>query len=263
MKKIILSIGIVFSILILVRTVMPFLFEKEYSENEFVILGVLKLILLIGTLFVLKREDMINWEYTFKNLIITSIVSLLLIYLSLQHVFSKINELKLKVSNYDHFCYAFNCLTTGLFEEFFFRILVFAYVCKIVSQRFEGDYYKPILWTSFLFAIVHITGFLTGQIDFESVINQMMFAFLIGIILQSVLFRFNNIYLGSTLHALINYNGMINQKLFKIESHSVDGSFFDEFIQTITTFITIGLFVVLPIFYFSLKNRNNYLIKRQ
>ena len=110
MKKIILSIGLVFIILVLVRTVMPFLFEKAYSENEFLIQGVLKLILLLGTFIVLKREQLINWQYTFKNLFLTSIVSLLLIYLSLQHAFDKINELKIKVSNYDHICYAFNCL---------------------------------------------------------------------------------------------------------------------------------------------------------
>ncbi len=261
MKKIILSIGTVFIILILVRTILPFLFEKKYSENEFLIQGILKLILLLGTLFVLKREQLINWEYTFKNLIVTSIVSLLLIYLSLQLVFSKIIDLKIKVSNYDHFSYAFNCIATGLFEEFFFRVLIFVYVCKTVSQSVNGNYFKPVLWTSFLFAVVHITGFLTGQIDIVSSINQMMFAFLIGIILQSIFFRFNNIYLVSTLHALMNYNGMINQKLFKIETHSVEGSFFDEFIQTIVTFVFIGLFVVFPILYFSLKNRKNYLIK--
>lgn len=260
-KKIILGILLVSLTLALVKTAMPLLFGSQYVENEIFILALLKSVFIAVTIYTLKRERFINWKYTCRNIVLTSIITLLLIYLSWNHINNRIYELKSDISNYDHFSYALNCLTTGIFEEFFFRILVFVYLCKIMEENINGSYLKPILWTSFLFAIVHLTGFFIGQIDLLSVINQMMFAFLIGIFFQSLFYRYNNIFLVAILHATVNYNGMLNQKLFRIQSETTNQNFLIEFAQTIITFILFGLIIVLPVAYYSLKNRNNSLIK--
>ena len=260
-KRIITSIVIVFIILVAVRTVGAHFFEKGYAQNDELINGVVKLLLFFGTLYILKTEKLINWEFTQKSKILTLAVSLTVIFLSGQHAFSKMKEFSITVSIFDHFAYAFNCVCTGFFEEFFFRILIFVYVCKVLTQNTNNNYIKPVLITSFLFAIVHITNFLIGEMDIISAINQMMFAFLMGILFQSLFYRIKNILLTSVLHAVVNYNGMLSAKLFKLESHDDSSGIWQDFLQTMLVFVIFGLLVVLPITFYSLKKRDYNLIK--
>lgn len=260
-KRILLLISLVFVLLVTLRKILPILFEKNYEDNIFLYQGIIKLILLFITIYIIQKDKLINWDFIYKNTFLSLIASSLLIFFSLQHTFTKINELKISVSDFTHYCYIFQCLATGFFEEFFFRILIFSYVCNALQSNLKTNNYKPILITSFLFSIVHLTSLFNDDIDKVSVLNQMMFAFVIGVILQSIFFRWNTIFLNSIIHAVLNYNGMIKSKLFMIEDNSVDVSAFENFIQSFITFVILLLIIALPLTYVSVRNRKNYLIK--
>lgn len=235
--------------------------ENEYEQNLFLYQGIVKLILLIITIWIIKKDKLINWEFTHKNIFRSGLVIALLLYFSLQHTQSIVAEFKVSVSNFNMYTYILQCLTTGFFEEFFFRILIFSYVCNAFHTKSKENNYKTVLTTSFLFAITHLTNLFNDEMDAISVINQMMFAFIIGIFFHSIFFRINNIFLISILHSVVNFNGMIKSKLFKIGDHSIEASTSDDFIQSFITFIIVGLVIVFPVLYFGLKNKNNVLIK--
>lgn len=257
--RILVSLATVSILLIGIRSILPILINKAYYDNEYLIEGIIKILFLFCTIFILKREKLIYWQYTHKSQKITLIILVFCLYFSLRHLhnYSPKNNI---IINTDHLNYLFNCLATGFFEEFFFRILIFTYVYKSITPS-KNEYFKTILWTSFLFGAVHIINLIIGKTDIMSAINQMISAFLIGIIFQSLLFRFNNIYLISILHTTINYNGMMRAKLFKISNNSVDVLSCEGLLHTFLFAIFICVFVVIPIAYFSLQNRYNVLIK--
>lgn len=258
LRKIIISIAVVSVILFLTRKLSSNILGESYEENKNLLYGCLRLLLLLGTILVLKKEKLINWEYTHKNIIITVLVSILLIYSSWQYTLVKASEFRSNVSGFDCFSYSFNCLAIGFFEEFFFRILIFIYLCKIFQN--PGNNFKAVLWASFLFAIVHLSRFLTGLTDIGSAISQVVFAFFIGIILQGIFYRFNNIFLVSMLHAYIDYTGMIRESLFRIPYSGEEVSI-AEFIQTLLIFALIGLIIAFPIAVLCLRNKDNLLLR--
>jgi membrane protease YdiL (CAAX protease family) len=261
-KRIFFLIIIIFIFLVISRKLLTLVFEESYLENIFLVQFFLKLFLLFFTIILIRRDNLINWVYINKNFFIALFFSVLLVYFSLQHTYEKLHELNITLSSFKHYSYLSQCLITGFFEEFFFRILIFSYVCKSFFLYSEHKVYKQILFTSFLFSIVHLTNLFNEDIDKLSVLNQIMFAFIIGIILQSIFYRWHNIYLNSIIHGLINYNGMRKSKLFNIENNEIEVTSFDSFTQSLITFVILGLILALPIIIFSVKKRNNNLLKK-
>ena len=262
-KKIAWVIGVVTIILLLSRKFIPLFFEHNYKDLENLYKGGVKFIIFCAIVFLIKKDNLIHWKYISKNNLSSLLVIIALLYFSLQHTFTKIEELKISISNLQHYSYLFQCFATGFLEEFVFRIHVFSLVCYAYKKNLEVNNFKPVLMTSFLFAIVHFTNLFNDDFDKFSVINQVMFAFVVGVILQSVFYKWNNIFLNVGIHALINYHGMAKSRLFHIQNHAPDVSDLQNFKESFIACVVLGFFIGLPIFYLSVKNRPNYLIKSQ
>jgi|688.fasta_scaffold567003_1 membrane protease YdiL (CAAX protease family) len=250
----------VFVYLVLTRQIVSVFYTDDNTNNLFVIQSIIKLPLLVLTLFLISKEKMFNNGFLYKNNIISLSICSLLIYFSLHFAYIKISTYKVFVSSYDFYSYLTQCLVTGFFEEFFFRALIFGYICLAYSNHHYKNYYREVILTSFLFAIAHLSGIFNKNIDIASIVNQIMFAFLIGIVLQAILYRLNNIFLNSIIHGLINFSGMLDQKLLKLKRVEEETTAFEDFSQSLFTFILVGVVVVLPIFYFSFRRRKNHFI---
>lgn len=260
LKKALLLVVSVSILLVAGRKILPILVGKTDDDNLFLFHGSIKFILLLFTVYTIKKDKIIHWEFTFKNLVMSSVICALLVLLSLQHTFSISAEQKVSATNLNLFPYTFQCLSTGFFEEFFFRILIFSYICKTLEGIQKGKNYKAVLITSFLFSIAHLTNVFSEEFDTVSVINQILFAFAIGIFFQCLFFKWKNIYLLSFMHAAVNFNGMIKSTLFKIEDHSLDNTPINNFIQTMIVLVIFTALLVIPILYFGLKNKQNELM---
>ncbi|MBP9793712.1 MAG: CPBP family intramembrane metalloprotease [Flavobacterium sp.] len=251
----------VFIYLVLTRQLVSVFYSDDNKNNLFIIQSIIKMPLLFLTLFLISKEKKFNHGFLYKNIFLGLLICSLLIYFSLHFAYIKISTYKVFVTSYDFYSYLSQCLVTGFFEEFFFRVLIFGYICLAYSNYHYKNYYREVILTSFLFAIAHLSGIFNKNIDMISIVNQVMFAFLIGIVLQAIMYRFNNIFLNSIIHGLINFNGMLNQKLLKLKRVEEETTAFEDFSQSLFTFILLGVLVVFPIFYFSFRRRKNHFIE--
>lgn len=120
------------------------------------------------------------------------------------------------------------CLCIGFFEESLFRNIIF----KILDTR------KAIWISSLLFGLIHI-GNLTVSINTPiSVITQVIYAFMMGVLFQAIYNRTKNIYSVIFIHAVIDFTSYL-PKLFDmpISQQVAD-------INLVSAFIT--LVIVLP-----------------
>ncbi len=249
-KKIILIVSL-FSLL----NIFSKIIVASDNKNIFLVKSIINLSFLLITYYLIKKDNTYEVELLFKNKILSITTSVLLIYLSIKHVNSEIVIKKITINEWIHFTYFFQCLTTGFFEEFFCRLLLFGLICNILRDYNHGNYYKEILITSLIFGLLHLSNLFNPDYDITSVINQIMFAFIIGVLLQCLLIRFKNILLTSVLHGLINYNSMANTKLFKVENPTSSSiSTLEDFMQSFITFIILCI-IVFVFGYFLIKKR--------
>lgn len=260
-KKIAITIPTVFIIMTLLNKGMVFLAASKFHDNVFLFKFVHEMIGIFIVIMLIRKENFLNWNSVFRNNLISIVVVSVLIYFSFSHAFRVIADSKVVVSWFDHAAYSLLCLSVGFFEEFFFRILIFGYVCYLFKNpNFKSNYYKEIIITSLLFATLHLTNIFNSDYDYVSVINQVMIAFLIGILLQCIFIRFNNIWFNAVLHGLINYNGAVSEELLKIKttvSQTDNGNSIGQ------TFITVLIFsvILIPIAYFLIKGKENTIIE--
>lgn len=113
----------------------------------------------------------------------------------------------------DLFVYLLKCISTGFFEELLIRLLVFYALIVLLRRNTNVTYWPVIFFASFIFGVLHISNILIY--DTESLVTQIISAVVIGILLESLLIRLNNIFVIGTLHALINFNGMVNYYFFE------------------------------------------------
>lgn len=231
------------------------------SDDKYFFLtkSIINLIFLVTTYYFIKKDNTFKIELVFRNKIPSITTSVLLIYLSVKHINSEIFIKKITINEWYHFSYFFQCLTTGFFEEFFFRLLLFGLICNSLKEYNNGNYYKEIVIISLIFGLLHFTNLFNPDYDIISVINQIMFAFIIGVLLQCLLIRLKNIVLISVLHGLINYNLMAKAKLFKIENRAISPNQFIDFIESFKTFIVLGIIIFL-FGYLLIKNRKMEII---
>jgi len=164
---------------------------------------------------------------------------------------NEILKTNLGITQSDHLHFFYQCIATGFFEELFFRVLLFEIIVKCYQYLEKQTLFREAVVTSGIFAIFHLANLNNDSYTFEGVIIQILFAFLFGLLAQSILYRTRNIILVSTLHGLINYVGMIRIKLFEYSAETAD----DSIIQSLIAFFIFGIFIVLPIFYYSFRKK--------
>lgn len=274
LKKIVITIPTVFIIMILLNKTMIFLAGSRFQDNIFLFKLIHETVGISIIIFLIQKEKFLNWSSIFRNNLISIVFVSALIYFSLSHSFQVIHDSKIVVSLFTHITYLLLCISVGFFEELFFRVLVFGYVCYLFKNFYlnlRTNYYKEIIITSLLFATLHLTNAFNSDYDYISVINQIMISFLLGIVLQCIFIRFNNIWLNAILHGMINYNGASSEELLKIKSVVSDTSNSNSIFQTLITVLIFSV-ILIPICFFLIKkkkhmimeteNNNNFIFKK-
>jgi membrane protease YdiL (CAAX protease family) len=214
---------------------------------------VLKIFLSLITIFFIIKWGLIKGRKIFKNNKIVIPLLLILIFISVKLVISNSTEQNVLLLPINHFLFFSSCLSVGMFEEFFFRILVFYFLSTVCFSE-KNNLIKSILISSLLFGLMHFTNFFSPDYDKLSVINQMFLAFSLGILLQSLFIKFKNIYLIIIIHALINYLGSYKSRLFDITREVVDSTnTVNDLIQTLIIIFVITVLFILPFSYYMIK----------
>ena len=263
-KKIVITIPTVFIVMHLLKKAMFFFLDNaKLQDNIFLFKSIHETIGIFILLFLIQQEKFLNWSSVFRNNILCIVIASVIIYFSLSHTFQIIQESKSVVSSFNHITYLLLCISVGFLEEFFFRILIFGYVCysfNNYSSNLKKNYYKEIIITSLLFALAHLTNIFNSDYDYVSVINQIMIAFLLGIVLQSIFIRFNNIWFNAILHGMINYNGEVSNELIKIKDTVSDTDNSTNIFQTLITVLIFSA-ILFPICYLLIKKKKNMIME--
>lgn len=226
-------------------------------EHDYYISFISKLLFFIITIYILKREPFINFKMVFKKLFLSIFIILLLVYFSLKSTLTEINNLNLNINNFQLIGYFIKNLTTGFVEEFFIRLLLFGYICYAFYKK---SLFFKVLLTSLIFGLIHISNFIAGKMDIYSVLTQIKFAFVIGVLFQIIFLRTKNILLISVLHGLVNFFGMKHQILYKTEKLLTENySLSESYISSLFTMFVFAI-VVIPLAYFYLKHAKNEII---
>jgi membrane protease YdiL (CAAX protease family) len=223
--------------------------------------GVVKFILFLYVLFLISKQEYLKLRSVLKNIIFFVCLSAVLIFFSIEHSFNVIESSKINISNIRLYSYFFQCLSTGFFEEFFFRILIFGIISSYFYQPIKKNVYKEAVLTSLIFSLCHLSNLLNSSYDFIGVLNQVIFAFLIGMIFQSILQKFNNIIIVSVLHGLTNFLGTIKSKLLLLAKYTEGGNSYEDFLNSLVMAFIISIIIVLPMSFYCLKCKENKLLQ--
>ncbi len=142
-----------------------------------------------------------------------------------------------------HLMHLFRCISVGTLEEFFSRYLIFVYFL----EKFKR-YTPSIFFVSLIFALLHISNLFFGS-DLYSFIYQIEIAFIIGLILQYIFLKTNNLIIVITIHTLINFFGTY-RTLGSI--HTDESIIFKDFI-TNQIMILVIYAIFIPIYLWGLK----------
>ncbi|WP_027380196.1 CPBP family intramembrane glutamic endopeptidase [Chryseobacterium daeguense] len=205
------------------------------STNEALAFKVaLKLMLSIVIILLIKHNNQEPVKVNFKGILLSSIVI----------VFSFFSIQNEKIEIITNFLFLLSCISVAVFEELLFRKFLFEKINNSNTKNYE---FQVILITSVFFAAVHILNLLKVNYDLYSTINQIFFAFGIGVILQYIYYRTKQLIACITIHGIINYFGTYKSYLYDTTTDGISYSFSD-FIVTLI-FISIVNCVIVGVIY--------------
>lgn len=136
-------------------------------------------------------------------------------------------------------------LSTGIFEEVLFRVFVFYFIMQRMKNK-KNAIWKSTLWTSLCFGLVHTLNFVSG-LDIVSYIILVVFATVVGIILQGFYLRTKSIILVAVLHGLINYFGKYDSYFIGSSVEILKGVDWGSLLSSLAIFGILSLIFIAPI----------------
>ncbi|MGM0634448.1 MAG: CPBP family glutamic-type intramembrane protease [Bacteroidota bacterium] len=152
-------------------------------------------------LYYLVKAIKVNIQMYFNKPILHSALFLILVFSTYLVVFNVVTEEW--ITNTEKIQLIFHSLGTGLFEELLFRVLFFFLLLKHISL-FDNNKYVAVFGASLFFGLFHAYNFMIGKFDIYSTIVQIYFAFVTGLLFQSIMVRFKNVFLVSAIHMFVN-----------------------------------------------------------
>ena len=110
------------------------LFHNDYSTGYLIAMTILKASLFALTLFLLNYEKIKVSNFN-KHKFILVIVALIVFFRVYHNVITKSAELKVDIDYSKLSYYTLHNLFIGLFEEFYFRVLVFTLLCSFYKKN--------------------------------------------------------------------------------------------------------------------------------
>jgi len=177
-------------------------------------------------------------KITLRNVIIL-VVTVLLSYYSFDSIFTYLQEQEIQVSENQVLIFLIFCLSVGLFEELLFRVFVFKSIF-----RSNNNLMKSTFIASLFFAFAHLGNLFNPDYFVFSVIIQIIFAFGIGFLLQSIFIKFNNLSIPIFIHGMINFFGSYKSRFLVYNNTEISDSY------ELSRFITSLIFVSVLSFIF-------------
>ncbi len=243
MKRIVL---ILTSILAL-NFLMSFLINNFLDQSNELILGVKliqKIILIVIAYAVIRKFGLLK-NIQNKNRLAGFIGILILAY----SIYSVHNS-TLEVSWGHKSLFFIFCILVSIFEELLFRIFVYFNFSRILKKK---KIFIIVILSSLIFGLAHLTNIFSMDIVNITIINQIVFAFGIGMILQTLYIKFKNIILLYALHASINVLGSYKSRL-DLNERIEETLQFRDFLFSFLGLIFIVFIILCPIIYLLLKN---------
>ncbi len=247
MKKIIYTLLIILAANWLLASLFLQLDITAYSKSYFIIYSLQKGLILGACVFLVlsskQRPDM------FANAIWAVPLALMLLALAYYQVDAQAGEQQKYIPVGLNLSFLLSCLLVGFFEELLFRVYVFCGLWSHFKTRNKNKkkaLIKTILITSFLFGIAHATNMFRTGFSIEGVVNQMLFAVVIGVFFQALFIRFNNIILIGVLHGIVNYLGGYKRSLMGYNPEP-EPFVLNEFLLGIGILLAIFIVIVIPV----------------
>lgn len=211
-------------------------------NNDEVNTGILhilsRLLLLAFIIYYWYYKNKNSFDYRILKSKLWLIISVLLLVASFLFIVNGRIQLTQK-----YLLHLIRCISVGGLEEFLFRYLIFTYFLEKTKR-----YSYSIFLVALIFALFHISNLFLGS-GLYSFIYQIETAFIIGLILQYLFFRTNNLIIVITIHALINFFGTYRS----LESTHINAYIvFKDFI-TNQIMILVVYAIFIPIYLWGLK----------
>ncbi|MFT8729331.1 MAG: CPBP family intramembrane glutamic endopeptidase [Oenococcus oeni] len=144
----------------------------------------------------------------------------------------------------------FDCLTIGVVEEGIFRLLIFNWFLNRYRQNFLGVLSAALI-SSFWFALMHFSNFLTKAENLYYVISQMFFAFCLGFICATIYYYSKSILIPIVFHAFNDFVAYSSNQSWYIYSVKELESILSSLILPLTVALLLGSWFI----YQALKQR--------
>ncbi len=142
-------------------------------------------------------------------------------------------------------------------EEIIFRGYIYGHLIKIVSFK-----YQAILISSALFALMHCLNIHKVD-DIFSLVNQIIFAFFMGIFLGSLFFITNSILFTALYHFFINLPSALNKlqhnNLTHKEALALSQSLIDNITNSLLFILVISPIIIISLYYLIQIKKNELL----
>jgi|SRR5690554_316967 len=191
----------------------------------------------------------IKEEYLKNNWLVGSVIGLLVI-VPLYQKFGPGSASSLSFFTFRHLLYSLENISTGLFEELLCRVALFFAILKQVGKN---QLWKAVIITSLFFAVFHFPNMFRPEGVNFSVINQVGYAFGVGLLLQSLFLRLRNLLLVVVLHGLANYWMGFSQLLEPVNSPVVYTATLSEVWSGALKLMLVVLLFCMPLSYVILK----------
>jgi membrane protease YdiL (CAAX protease family) len=208
------------------------------ASNTSILFIISRLLLLVFIIYYWHYKNKNTFDYRILKSKKWFIISVLLIVIC----FLFIVEGKIQLTQ-KYLLHLIKCISVGGLEEFLFRYLIFVYFL----EKFKR-YLSSIFFVSLIFALFHISNLFFGS-GLYSFIFQIETAFIIGLILQYIFLKTNNLIIVITIHALLNFLGTYRT----LESTQINEYIvFKDFI-TSQILILVIYAILIPIYLWGLK----------
>lgn len=241
-RKIIAQVIAVWLIVVLLKKAPPI-----FEVGAFEIKIIEKTFLFLVTIFLIRRNGLIVKNLIHHKSFLTNSVSSFIIIALIFHA-ADYSSGNAKPDTIEVYLFLVSNFCVALFEEYFFRVFIYLSLLAYFGNK---NIIKAILSTSIVFGLAHLSNLFSNGIVSISVIVQIVFAFGIGLILQSVFVRSKNIFLPIAIHTAINYFGTIQSKFTdaeKVVTYDLSGFYFSMIMM-----IFFVIFFAIPLSYLLIK----------
>lgn len=99
------------------------------------------------------------------------------------------------------------CLIVGIFEELVFRVLIYKVFTLFFKERYKNNQNKQIIYSLLFSSLVFSLAHAFSSLSFGSVLMQVGYTFLLGLMLNFIIYKTNNIFYCILIHTIYNIGG--------------------------------------------------------